>query len=603
MLIAIDGSIRGILTVRDTIRPEASDILNQLRSDGIDRMAMLTGDRAGAAKGVADELKIADYHAELLPVQKADWLAAHPEYAFIGDGINDAPAIARATVGLAIRGPHSDAPSEVGDVVFLGEPLEHLPLLIRLSRETLKIIRQNILVFAFGVNFAGVLLVGVFWPLWFGSGEIFEKSPLVGVLYHQLGSLAVLLNSMRLLAFERPIPMAALASWKLKWKDLDGYLERAFDVDRILHGLADNRKMVGVVSAVLLLLFWLAGGLTRIGPDEVGVTRRFGRTVAVLPPGLHVRYPAFIEETTLLKPATPHSVAVGFRIARSDALSASSPRGNSTQTWTSPHEDDLVRIADESLMLTGDGNLVDVLATVHYAIGDPVRYLEASDDVDTLVQQAFESLLRERLAGEAFLDLLTVRRSRLGSELLPALTERLDRIYPGGLGIELLRVTLPDLHPPPEVVPAYHEVARAIQGRDQQINVGEAEAIRKRRRAQEDAARLLYQAEAAAHERVAKAEADRDAFLAWVQYRAEVTEAEDGILRERYPDAERRLKARGELLADKRRLTEFRLALEAAVGVLKGRDKILIDADALPGRRHLLFADPELFKMAVEPKK
>ena len=111
-----------------------------------------------------------------------------------------AAALLALLIGLAISG--TDVAAEAGDVVFMGDPLRHLPLLLRLSRETVRVIRQNILIFAFGVNALGIVLTAWLWPL-LAPAAWYESSPIVAVVYHQLGSLAVLLNAMRLLWFER----------------------------------------------------------------------------------------------------------------------------------------------------------------------------------------------------------------------------------------------------------------------------------------------------------------------------------------------------------------------------------------------------------------
>ncbi len=204
LLVARSSVVLGAIGARDRVRPEARVVVAELRALGIADIALLTGDRAAAAQVAAETLAISEVHAELLPQQKAAVIADKRKQgrriAMVGDGINDAPALAGADVGLAISG--TDVAAEAGDVVFLGDPLRHLPLLLRLSRETVRIIRQNILIFAFGVNAVGIVVTAWLWPLltpasWSADG------PVVAVIYHQLGSLAVLLNAMRLLGFER----------------------------------------------------------------------------------------------------------------------------------------------------------------------------------------------------------------------------------------------------------------------------------------------------------------------------------------------------------------------------------------------------------------
>src|SRR5262249_47787498 len=153
--VARDGRVLGVLGVRDRLRPEAVGVLAELRDLGINEIALLTGDRTAAARGLTADLGITEIHAELLPAPKADFAQRWQQrqhVAMVGDGINDAPALARADVGLAIGGTGTDVAAEAGDIVLMGDPLRPLPLLVRLARETVRIIRQNILIFAFGVN-------------------------------------------------------------------------------------------------------------------------------------------------------------------------------------------------------------------------------------------------------------------------------------------------------------------------------------------------------------------------------------------------------------------------------------------------------------------
>jgi Cu+-exporting ATPase len=575
ILVARNGELLGVIGARDRIRPDAADVLAELRLSGVERIAMLTGDRAAAAQSVAEALKISEVHAGLLPAEKAARIAdARERTSFVGDGINDAPALAKATVGIAV-GSATDIAAEAGDVVTMGEPLRHLPLLYRLSREMVKVIRQNIVWFAFGVNIAGIVLTGWLWPLFAPSADWFERAPLIGVLYHQIGSLAVLLNSMRLLGFERTSTSPTVKKVRGRLKDFDQWVG-SLRFDDLLHWLSHRWKPIGVGTLLVAAVGYAASGLTTIGPGEVGVLKRFGQATGTLEPGLHVRWPSPVESVVKLRPSEVRTIEIGFRSTTSDGL-----------TWTSSHGL-IQRVSDESLMITGDGNLVEVSATLRYRIADPRTFLFSVQSPESLLRSAAEASLREQVAADSFLELLTTRRSSFQKDVSDRLLIRLHDLAPDGIGVAIEGLTVHDLHPPTEVVSAYHDVARAIQARDQQVNRGEAQATQLRKQAEEEALRELADAEAGKVEKLEAAKAGRDAFLYWHKLRTELPPEETSL----YPDEA----SRREAIQRRKRLTEARLAWEVLADVLKGRDKVIIDGDVPKGRRHVYLVDPDFLR-------
>ncbi|MBR1447164.1 MAG: cadmium-translocating P-type ATPase [Prevotella sp.] len=165
--VAIDGVYAGHIVINDRLKDDSAEALSRLRSLGVSRTVMLTGDRQGVAQEVATALGLTDYHAELLPADKV----AHVErllqekpqdgyLAFVGDGINDAPVLARADVGIAMGGLGSDAAIEAADVVLMDDRLSRLPLAVSIARRTLRIARQNVW-FAIGVKVAVLLLAAL----------------------------------------------------------------------------------------------------------------------------------------------------------------------------------------------------------------------------------------------------------------------------------------------------------------------------------------------------------------------------------------------------------------------------------------------------------
>jgi Cu+-exporting ATPase len=621
LLVVRAGAVLGAIGARDTLRPEAAQVLADLRALGISPVALLTGDRAAVARAVGEQLPVTEVRAELLPADKArivgsgEWSVSGEEAsaslptdhcplptAFVGDGINDAPALARAAVGVAIGGGRgTDIAAEAGDIVMMGEPLKPLPLLVKLSRETVRIIRQNILIFAFGVNLLGIVLTGWLWPLIATSPDWYESAPLAGVIYHQLGSLAVLLNSMRLLAFERT-DSRTLARAKAATRSVEGWLSR-WSLDGFLHELGHRWKLVCGVLLAFGLCGWFATCFAQIEPDEVGVVRRFGELRDDLQPGLHVRWPWPVETVTRVRPAEVRTVEVGFRLV-GDPSSAGKAR---SYTWAGSHVEGGAPLTDEAVMITGDGDLVVILATVRYRARNPRAFLLGTANPDAVIRSSAESVVRELVAGARFLELLTTRRADLERAALERLDRRLALASADGLGVALDGFALHDLHPPVEVVNAYHSVAKAIQERDREINNATADALRVRRRAEEEADRVLKRATADAHAALEAARADRDAFLALHAARVKLTDGEEAAFaRER--DA--RVKAgqpvagvdqdlaarRANVLAERRAILDSRLTYQTLVEALQGRDKVLIDSGDVPGKRHLFLLDPDLLR-------
>ena len=155
--VAIDGEYAGHIVINDQIKSDSAEAIAQLQQLGIARTIMLTGDRQEVADHVANELHLSEYHAELLPADKVAQVEQLHNFVFVGDGINDAPVLARADVGIAMGGLGSDAAIEAADVVLMDDKPSKIALAVRIARRTLSIARQNVW-FAIGVKVAVLLL-------------------------------------------------------------------------------------------------------------------------------------------------------------------------------------------------------------------------------------------------------------------------------------------------------------------------------------------------------------------------------------------------------------------------------------------------------------
>lgn len=166
--VAIDGVYAGHIVINDQVKEDSAAAVRQLQRLGVSRVVMLTGDRQEVADDVARQLGLTEYHAELLPGDKVERLNGYlddaagnaAKVAFVGDGINDAPVLACADVGIAMGGLGSDAAIEAADVVLMDDRPSKLPLAIAIARRTIAIARQNV-AFAIGIKAAVLLLAAL----------------------------------------------------------------------------------------------------------------------------------------------------------------------------------------------------------------------------------------------------------------------------------------------------------------------------------------------------------------------------------------------------------------------------------------------------------
>ena len=193
------------LGVMHTPRPVAAQVMAELRQLGIERLIMISGDNQQVAEAVAKTVGLTEARGDLMPEQKVEAIkklrGEHGKVAMVGDGVNDAPAMANATVGIAMGAAGSDVALETADVALMANDLAQLPFAVGLSRSSSRIIRQNLWV-SLGVV---VLLI---------PATIFGLGIATAVLFHEGSTLVVVANALRLLAYkgrapERAVPAVA----------------------------------------------------------------------------------------------------------------------------------------------------------------------------------------------------------------------------------------------------------------------------------------------------------------------------------------------------------------------------------------------------------
>jgi Cd2+/Zn2+-exporting ATPase len=194
LLITMDRHLLGIISISDTLREGAKEAIDQIREQGVSEIWMLTGDSALVADRIGRELGIR-YEAKLLPEDKVasvkEWKRKGRVVAMIGDGVNDAPALAAADIGIAMGAVGTDVAIETADIALMTDELEKIPTVVRLSRKALHVIKEN-LIFALVFNTMMVILSAQGWV-----------TMILGAVLHQASSLLVILSSMRLLKKDR----------------------------------------------------------------------------------------------------------------------------------------------------------------------------------------------------------------------------------------------------------------------------------------------------------------------------------------------------------------------------------------------------------------
>ncbi|MCC6356072.1 MAG: cation-translocating P-type ATPase family protein [Verrucomicrobiae bacterium] len=537
LFVARDREILGLIAARDTARQEAKEAIGALRGLFPGRVCMLTGDAEGAARHLGAEVGLDDIRSGLLPEDKTrmveEWRRDRGPVAMVGDGVNDAAALAVADVGIALTDVGTDVAIEAAGIAIFGERhLEKLPEAIVFARRVIRTIWQNIVFFAFGLNVLGMAAAG--WGL---------VGPIASAILHQVASLFVVANSLRLLWSRHE-----LGHRMLHWRDTAGVLVR--------RGWRPALVTVGIA--------WLASGIFAIRADETGVLRLFGR-VAQPPvgPGLHYRAPWPITRLDRVS-GRVERIEVGFRVEPT-APGESPP----AYEWNIQHRGGRYRVLpEESTMTCGDQSLLDVHAAVQYRVADPAAYLFSSVDPQGTLRAISESALRQVVAGVSLGEILTTGRARVEKE---ALGTARAAVAACGLGIEVCGIDLQDVHPPLEVVGAFRGVVDALEEKDALINRAEAYLNEQIPLARGEGARTKETAEGEYLRTVARATGEAGSFLRRAEAR------------------------RGDPVP--RAVTDFNLYVETIEGALAGIRLSVVEPGA--ARHGLTLIGPAVMRSAV----
>jgi Cu+-exporting ATPase len=553
VLVAVDGHLAGLINLMDTPRPDAAAGVAALKAAGIKDVYLITGDDFAVAEAVAAQVGIdANHvHANMLPEQKLHRLrelsVGGARVLMVGDGVNDAPALAAAHIGVAFGRGAADLSAEAAQVVALEPRLEAIAELLVFARKTVKRVRFNIIAFALGVNSLAILAAGL--------GYL---KPAASAILHQIVSLLVILGSVSLLIEHRIRDPRAWSEWRDLVAGRLGLWRHQFD-EVAADWITRHQRALVRGSLAVAALVWLSSGVVALGPGESAAVQRFGRLVDVgLQPGLHVRAPWPIEVVTRFSPSRIRVLELGFRSPVTPTT------GPIDYEWNTPHgEGQVQQVPDENLVLTGDENLSELYAVLHYTIADPARYLFAVRDAEALVRMVAEGSLRNIVAGDPLDAMLTTDRQGLEQRWADAVRTRLGQI---GAGVDVLGIHLADVHPPVEVVDAFRDVASAEEERVMKVNEADAYSKESIPIARGNAKARLEEASGYRASRIDQSQGDASRFLARI--------SETGTAA----------------------LTMFRLQIEALETVLAGK-RIVITDDHKGGKRTLTFLNGDLLRV------
>jgi membrane protease subunit HflK len=290
-------------------------------------------------------------------------------------------------------------------------------------------------------------------------------------------------------------------------------LEQLFEqirhfLGRFAGGSGSIARLGFVLGTVAVALIWLATGIYRVEPDEEGLVLRFGAYVGSTPPGLNYHAPWPISSVLLLPVTRINRVEIGFRSPSGEEaeISPRTPEGRSEPSRGLPARD----LAEESLMLTGDENIVDINASVFWRISNASAFAFKTRNPGYTVKSAAESVLRQVIGHTDIQSALTGGRAAIEQAVTTGTQAILDQY---GTGVEITQVQLQKVDPPADVIEAFRDVQRANTDADTARNDAQSYANDIVPRARGDAAAILAQAQGAKQAAVASAQGEAQRFL------------------------------------------------------------------------------------------